>query len=254
VKSRLATRTPSGRGAALPAKCGPRRSCITIRRTKGRPSMPMAALPVAFKACRDGRSRCRAMGTSEFRFIETSRRVNPTCLPYARGAPPRELGGLGARPPAIEMGQGGLVSLTAGSARYDSEFRFIETSRRVNRICQPRAREGRRHGRKTRRLPTNHPCQALSPRSPSGSWNSGCWDRSLHPLGLGPSGTGRRLGRLDSAGAALGGGSERSHSRVLLRNNSAVRKSTEQGSCGNAGATARARDAIFRCEPKLDAA
>jgi hypothetical protein len=71
---------------------------------------------------------------------------------------------------------------------------------------------------------------------------------------LGPSGTSRRLGRLDSAGAAPGGGSERSHSRVLLRNNSAVRKSTEQGSCGNAGATARARDAIFRCEPKLDAA
>ena len=39
-----------------------------------------------------------------------------------------ELWGLGARPAAIAIGRGGLVSLTPGAARYDFEFGFIAIS------------------------------------------------------------------------------------------------------------------------------
>jgi hypothetical protein len=61
-----------------------------------------------------------------------------------------------------------------------------------------------------------------------------------------PSGTGPRQCR-----RAARMGSERSHSRVQLPNNSDVRKKFPQGSCGNAGVTARASDAIFRASRGL---
>src|ERR1700722_11623799 len=77
------------------------------------------------------------------------RRVNLFCQPYAgarraaTGRAAAELWGLCARPPAIEIGEGGLVSLTPGSGRKRFELWFIEISRRVNLLRQPYARAGR---------------------------------------------------------------------------------------------------------------
>src|ERR1700688_3362812 len=80
-------------------------------------------------------------------------RVNPSCWPYARarraatGRAACELWGLCARPPAIEIGEGGLVSLTPGSARYKFRVMNYRDSPPVTPTCCPlRAREALRHG------------------------------------------------------------------------------------------------------------
>ena len=98
----------------------------------------LCARPLAIEIGEGGawsRSLQARLGTNfELRIIGIRRRVNPSCWPYARarraatGRAAAELWGLCARPPAIEIGEGGgLVSLTPGSARY--KFRVIELSK-----------------------------------------------------------------------------------------------------------------------------
>ena len=53
----------------------------------------------------------------------------------ATGRAACELWGLCARPLAIEIGEGGLVSLTPGSARYKFRVMIYRIRRRVNRSC-----------------------------------------------------------------------------------------------------------------------
>ena len=124
---------------------------------------------------------CGSVRISSLDLSKFSRRVNHVLSPYARarraatGRAAAELWGLCARPPAIEIGRGGLVSLTPGSARY--EFRVLNYRNSAAALTMS-CRLTRARGAPPRVEP--QPSYGVSARGrPRSRLAGGAWSRSL---------------------------------------------------------------------------